>query len=128
MSRGFRKGHSQRWILSCCLWPLTNTKIKILFETNKYFDYLFIMMYKEGDMFINPKTGGVATIIKVEVDNFLVLPSIYYYTLRGNRLGYEVRMDEDKLNEHIEVGRLEWFKDELQPKKYKLKFNFVDSW
>jgi len=86
------------------------------------------MMYKEGDMFINPKTGGVATIIKVEVDNFLVLPSIYYYTLRGNRLGYEVRMDEDKLNEHIEVGRLEWFKDELQPKKYKLKFNFVDSW
>ena len=128
MSWGFSKGHSQRRILSCCLWPLTNTKIKILFETNKYFDYLFIMMYKEGDMFINTKTGGVATIIKVEVDNFLVLPSIYYYTLRGNRLGYEVRMDEDKLNEHIEVGRLEWFKDELQPKKYKLKFNFVDSW
>ena len=94
-----------------------------------YICYLLHSSYvKEGDMFINPKTGGVATIIKVEVDNFLVLPSIYYQTLRGNRLGYVVRMDEDKLNEHIEVGRLEWFKDELQPKKYKLKFNFVDSW
>lgn len=105
------------------------------------------MKYKEGDMFINTKTGGVATIIKVEVDNFFQGwqefntdidyshvhctfegSLIYYYTLRGNRLGYEVRIDEDKLNEHIEVGRLEWFKDELQPKKYKLKFNFVDSW
>lgn len=98
------------------------------------------MKYKEGDMFINTKTGGVATIIKVEVDNFFQGNSIdldgwqefnsyiYYYTLRGNRLGNEVRIDEDKLNEHIEVGRLEWFKDELQPKKYKLKFNFVDSW
>ncbi len=80
-------------------------------------------------MFINTKTGGVATIIKVEVDNFFqglteFNSYIYYYTLRGNRLGYEVRIDEDKLNEHIEVGRLEWFKDELQPKKYKLKFNF----
>ena len=84
-------------------------------------------------MFINTKTGGVATIIKVEVDNFFqgwqeFNSLIYYYTLRGNRLGYEVRIDEDKLSEHIEVGRLEWFKDELQPKKYKLKFHFVDSW
>lgn len=90
-------------------------------------------MYKEGDMFINTKTGGVATIIKVEIEILLHLTQefnslIYYYTLRGNRLGYEVRIDEDKLSEHIKEGRLEWFKDELQPKKYKLKFNFVDSW
>lgn len=97
-------------------------------------------MYKEGDMFINPKTGGVATIIKVEVEEVKLKTLsffqgwqefnslIYYYTLRGNRLGYVVRMDEDKLNEYIKEGRLEWFKDELQPKKYKLKFNFVDSW
>ena len=88
------------------------------------------MMYKEGQMVINPKTGGIATIIKIEEDNFgwdEFNVSTLIYTLEGRRHGHLIRIDEGKLNEFLETGRLQWFESELEPKKYNLQFKFVND-
>ena len=88
-------------------------------------------MFEVGQKVINTSTGGTATITEIYHDTWGwddFVASMPIYTLKGNRLGNEIKIPEDKLIGFFDSGRLELWTEELKPKRYNLKFNFIDSW
>lgn len=80
-------------------------------------------MHRIGDQFINTHTGGVATIIEIEIDSNGEFLDEILYTLKGSRTGMTLKLDEHKLDYYLLAGLLKEFNavDRLQPKRYSLK-------
>lgn len=90
-------------------------------------------MFNVGDKVINRKTGGTATITRIDLNVETHVFRQYkvfrtYYTLKGNQHGREIKLDEDKFHEFFKRGQLELFTDELKPKRHNLTFSFINSW
>lgn len=83
-----------------------------------------------GDKFINPKTGGVAEIIDVQIKVYDTGSWTYnevLYIMRGHRLDIIQTVHENTLIDWLQGEKLKPFTNTLEPKRYSIKFNFIES-
>ena len=91
------------------------------------------MEFNVGDMFLNPKSGGIAEIINVDlyggmdIDVNGDIQDDVLYTLKGKSTGVLIKVDGFKLNGFLSAKLLCTFDNPLEPKRYKklVRFNFV---